>query len=49
MDEQRRAAWKAAIRKLRRGEPVPPDEHYALLRENLFKGLGFLLRTCGGC
>ena len=40
MTQQRRAAWKGAIRKSRRGEPVSPEEHYALLREGLFKGLG---------
>lgn len=42
MDEQRRAAWKGAIRKSRRGEPVSPEEHYALLREGLFKGLALV-------
>ena len=40
MDEQRRVAWKGAIRKSHRGEPVSAEEHYALLREGLFKGLG---------
>ena len=39
MDEQRRAAWKAAIRKSRRGEPMSPQEHHALLCEGLFRGL----------
>ena len=29
-----------AIRKSRRGEPVPPQEHNALLCEGLFEGLG---------
>ena len=40
MDEQRRAAWKGAIRKSRRGEPMSPQEHNALLCDGLFKGLG---------
>ena len=40
MTEQRRIAWKGAIRKSRRGEPVSPKEHYALLCEGLFRGLG---------
>ncbi len=39
MNEQRRAAWEVAIRKSRRGEPLPPKEHRALLRHDLFKGL----------
>ena len=36
MDETRRAAWKAAIAELKRGEGVPPEEHYGLLREGMF-------------
>ena len=39
MDEQRRAAWESAIAKSKGGEEVPPEEHYALLREGLFKGM----------
>ena len=38
MDKQRQAAWEAAIAKLRRGEEVPAEEHYALLREDMFAG-----------
>ena len=34
----RRAAWGAAIAKNQRGEEVPPEEHYALLREDMFAG-----------
>ena len=36
MDEKRRAAWKAAIAKRKRGEEVPPEEHDALLRDGMF-------------
>ncbi len=39
MNEERRARWMRVIRKSRRGEPVPPREHNALLRKGLFKGL----------
>ena len=39
MNEERRAQWMRVIRKARRGEPVPPQEHDALLREGLFHGL----------
>ena len=38
MDERRRAAWEAAIGQRDRGEDVPPEEHYALLRDGMFKG-----------
>ena len=38
MDEEHRAAWKAAIAKRNRGEEVSLDEHYALLREGMFEG-----------
>ena len=38
MDDRRRAAWKAAITKQRRGEEVPPEDHYALLHEGMFAG-----------
>ena len=38
MDEKRLAAWQAAIAKRRQGEEVPLEEHYALLREGMFKG-----------
>ena len=38
MDEKRRAAWEAAVAKLDRGDEVPPEDHYALLREGMFKG-----------
>ena len=40
MNEERRSRWTRAIRKSRRGEPVSPKEHHALLREGLFKALG---------
>ena len=40
MNEERRARWIRAIRKSRRGEPVSPREHNALLCEGLFTGLG---------
>lgn len=36
MDERREAAWKAGIAKRKRGEDVPLEEHYALLREGMF-------------
>ena len=39
MNEERRARWMRAIRKSRRGEPVSPQEHDALLRDGLFRGL----------
>ena len=39
MNEERRALWMRVIRKARRGEPVPPQEHRALIREGLFRGL----------
>ena len=39
MNEERRAQWTRVIRKARRGEPVSPQEHDALLREGLFHGL----------
>ena len=39
MNERRRAAWNLAIRKSCRGEPVPPEEHRALLHKDLFQGL----------
>ena len=39
MNEERRALWARVIRKARRGEPVPPQEHDALLREGLFRRL----------
>lgn len=38
MDENRRAAWEAAIAKRERGEDVPPDERNALLRDGMFNG-----------
>ena len=38
MDEKCRAAWKAAISSLDQGKDVPPEDHYALLREGMFKG-----------
>ena len=39
MNEKRKAQWMRVIRKARRGEPVSPQEHDALLREGLFLGL----------
>jgi len=42
MKEERRARWIVAIRQSRGGEPVSPQEHHALLREDLFKGLSKL-------
>ena len=39
MDRQREAAWKSALAKMERGEEVPSEEHYALLREGLFEGM----------
>jgi len=39
MTEQRRAQWISVIRKSRRGEPVSPEEHDALLRAGLFQGI----------
>ena len=39
MNEERRAQWIRAIRKSRRGKPVAPREHNALLCEGLFRGL----------
>ena len=38
MDEGRRAAWEAAIGKLRRREKVSPEDHCDLLREGMFVG-----------
>ena len=38
MDSKRRAAWESAIAKRDRGVEVPPEEHYALLREGMFSG-----------
>lgn len=38
MNEELRAQWARVIRKVRRGEPVTPQEHDALLREGLFRG-----------
>lgn len=35
MDEQRRAAWNALIRKSRRREPVTPEERHALIWRRL--------------
>ena len=40
MNEERRARWTRAIRRSRRGQPVSPKEHHALLCEGLFKGPG---------
>ena len=39
MTEERRAQWRRVIRRARRGEPVGPEEHDALLRDGLFQGL----------
>ena len=39
MDEERRARWIRAIRQSRRGEPVSPQDHDALLPDGLFRGL----------
>ena len=39
MDSQRRSAWESAIARNNRGEEVPAEEHYALLREDLFRGM----------
>jgi len=39
MNEERRARWICAIRKARQGEPVSPQEHDALVRDGLFRGL----------
>lgn len=39
MNEERRARWTRAIRRSRRGQPVSPTEHHALLCEGLFNGL----------
>ena len=39
MDRQREAAWKSALAKMERGEEVPSEEHFALLREGLFEGM----------
>ena len=39
MDRKRQAAWEAALAKQDRGEEVPSEEHYDLLREGLFKGM----------
>ncbi len=39
MDEKRKTAWNAAIKKLRQTEEVlPPEEHDALFQEGMFKG-----------
>ncbi len=58
MDRKRRAAWESAIAKRKRGETVPEDEHYALLRDGMFDGEAtpavreeadlFLRYWCGG-
>ena len=58
MDRKRRTAWESAIAKRERGEDVPEDEHYALLREGMFDGEAtpavrdeadlFLRYWCGG-
>ena len=39
MDDERRAAWKAAISLRDQGKDVPNEDHYALLREGMFKGV----------
>ena len=39
MNEERTAQWMRVIRKARRGEPVSPQEHRALVHEGLFRGL----------
>ena len=39
MDEQRRAAWNAALKKLDAGLAVPTEAHEALLHPGLFEGL----------
>ena len=39
MDEQRRAAWNALIRKARRREPVSLEERHALICEGKFNGI----------
>lgn len=39
MDSQRRSAWESAIARNNRGEEVPAEEHYALVREDLFRGM----------
>ena len=39
MDKKRSSAWKAAIDKKNRGKEVPLEDHYALLREDMFKGV----------
>ena len=36
MDKERRAAWETAIDRKDRGEEVPPEDHYALLRKEMF-------------
>ena len=36
VNEERRAAWRAAITKQLRGEEVAPDDHRTLLREGMF-------------
>ena len=40
MDERRRVAWKALIRKARRREPVTLAERLALIGKDAPKGLG---------
>ena len=40
MDEQRRAAWNTALKKLNAGLAVPTEAHEALLRPGLFEDLG---------
>ena len=39
MDSEREEAWASAVAKLRRGEEVPRQEHYALLRKGMFEEL----------
>ena len=40
MNEGRRAAWRRVIQRSRRGQPLPQEEHRALLREGLLQQLG---------
>ena len=42
MEEGRKAAWEGAIATLDQGSEVPPEDHYALLLEDMFKGLAYL-------
>ena len=39
MNEKRKAMWEKAIAKLDRGEEVPAEDHHALLREGVLKGV----------